>query len=183
MINTLVSADCLSCLFHRDFSCERIPEPFRMQKDVSFHVTYSAYINYIISLPAKSYIKLSAPVDKLKELAITASNELISYYLQDVAFAIAKEVFYAELYSAEASKILPTSYDGNDVKANSLLTAYNHFASYDAVLRSQLSNAGFMFTKNISSLNDKLFKVAVSLYGYAVSNKWGKEVNLVYDLN
>jgi hypothetical protein len=153
-----------------------------MQKDVSFHVTYSEYINYIISLDAESHVKLSDDLGRLKELAIVSSKELISYYLQDMAFAMCKEIYYAELYSKEASKILPCSFTGQRVNASTLLNAYNHFAQYDTVLRNQLSTAGFMFTKNISSLNAQLFKVAVSLYGFAVSKGMGEEVNLVYDL-
>lgn len=183
MISTLVNAAGLSCLLHRDYACERVPEPFRMQKDVSFYVTYSAYVNYIIALPSDTLVKLSAPVSQLKELALTSNRQLISFFLQDIAFAILKEVFYAERYNSDASKILPFSYAGIEIKATDLLCAYAaHYSPYREVLGRQLLDAGFVFTREVTGLNAKLYSMAVSLYGYALSSKHYDEVNLVYDL-
>ena len=182
MIDVYVTADSLSCLFHRDAYCESIPEPFRMQENVSFHVTYSEYVNYIVDMPDNSLVKLSESVRHLKELAASSSDALLKYFMLDMAFAIAKEVCYADSFKKKASVIVPYSYSGTVLQAQNLLTAYNYYSKFEGGLREALRSAGFNVSKNVSDLNSNLYKIAVSLYGFALSRQHLDEVNLVYDI-
>ena len=64
-----------------------------------------------------------------------------------------------------------------------MLCAYAaHYSQYREVLGRQLLDTGFVFTREVTGLNAKLYSMAVSLYGYALSSKHYDEVNLVYDL-
>ena len=182
MIDAFVKADSLSCLFHRDIASEVLPEPFRMQRDVSFHVTYSEYFSYIISLPSDSPIILSAPLQLLKELALVGNPELLRYYYLDMAFAQAKEVFFAEFFGKDASCIVPTSFNDNNIQLSSMLLAYQHYSNYYTELMRNLKASGYTFTKNVNGYNANLLKIAVILIGWSRSNKVMDEVNLICDL-
>lgn len=182
MIEQYVQANSLSCLLNRDSFVEVIPEPFRMQGMVSFRVTYSEYINYILSLPVDSGIILSNEFTYLRNLASSANPKLYAYFLQDMAFAICKELVFAEKYRQDASVILPASFNGNNVMASAYLESYRYCVEVEKELLNKVSTAGFGQLKVQRDHNRSLFKLAVILYFMSKVPTVMEEVNLVYDL-
>ena len=182
MIEQNVQANSLSCLLNADSSVELIPEPFRMQSNVLFRVTYSEYSNYILSLQNDSGIILMSNIDYLRSLASTDNPKLYSCFLKDLAFAICKELHYAERYRKDASVILPTAYNHNDLLLSMCLSNYSNCRDVEGELKYCLQTAGFELTKVKRIKNIRLFQLAVILYAMSKAPTVAKEVNLVYDL-
>jgi len=182
MIEQFVQANSLSCLLNGDSSIEIIPEPFRMQGSVSFHVTYSEYSNYILSLPVDTDIVLMSKYSYLRNLASSDNPKLYSCFLQDIAFAICKEIWFAERYRKDASIILPASFNGKNVKASDCLKTYPLCKDVELELLSRLSTQGFVLNKIERVRNIYLKNLAVVLFSISKVPVVMEEVNLVYDL-
>lgn len=182
MLEQLVQANSLSCLMNEDCTVEQIPEPFRMQGQISFRVTYSEYSNYILSLPMNSDVILMSDNSLLRNLASSGSPKLYSCFLKDLAFAICKELWYAECYNKDASVILPTAFNGNDIKLSDYLQYYSVCNGVELELVNKVHAAGYTSLKVKREHNISLFKMAVILYHMSKIPTVVKEVNLVYDL-
>lgn len=182
MIEQYVQANSLSCLLNQDKSVEIIPEPFRMQGSVSFRVTYSEYSNYILSLPKDNCIVLMSSFNNLRNLAATGNPKLYTYFLKDLAFAICKEVWFAECYQRDASVILPASFEGQSILVSDCLKSYQYCQEVEWELMNVLQTAGFELSKVKREQNVFLKQLAVILYSMSKVPKVLEEVNLVYDL-
>ena len=66
MFKQYAGVESLSCLLNEDKDFEPLPEPFRMQMHVIFHVTYSEYIKYVLSLTPDTDV--DAILDKVKDM-------------------------------------------------------------------------------------------------------------------
>lgn len=181
MLKQFVDASSLSCILNEDYDSEPIPEPFRMQRAVSFHVTYSEYINYLLSLQQDSGIVLVRDIKTLRNLAMEKNQNLYKYFLQDVAFGILKELSYAEQYARPATIILPASLNGNNVDAELCLAAFEHYKDFTAECKARVLQAGFKLPKTYRDENISLFKLAIVLYAFGKVSVSSKEVNIVYD--
>lgn len=181
MIEQCVNANSLSCLLNADYRAEQIPEPFRMQSSVSFRVTYSEYYNYILSLRDDSPVMLMCDRRYLKSLAMGQSSRLYNCYLQDMAFAICKELAYAEAYGKDATVILPTSFNGKDVLLSDCISYYELCEVEESELFLVVNNTGFMLKSIRRAHNQKLWKLAVFLFTMSKSQNIAEEVNLVYN--
>lgn len=182
MVEQFVSADSMSCLFNEDCFAESYPEPFRMQGTVSFRVVYQEYIQYILTLPHNTSVKLMTDLRILRRLASARSPMLYQHFLGDMAFAISKEVWYAEKYKKEASIILPSS---SDKYAQGVSDVLNVFAAVSALTRPLASIMGASGYDGLSPKivhNVELWRVAVYLYSLSLSRDLLVELNLVYDL-
>ena len=182
MIEQYVQANSLSCLLNEDCSAELIPEPFRCQGSISFRVTYSEYSNYILSLPSDSGIILMSDFSLLRNLASTGNPKLYACFLKDLAFAICKEIWFAEAYSKDASIILPASFNGNNVALSVYLKSYEACKAVEMELVDKVQSAGFRSLKTKRRQNKSLYQLAVILYYLSKITPGMKEVNLVYDL-
>lgn len=182
MIEQCVTASSLSCLLNGDSSVEIVPEPFRMQYAVSFRVAYSEYINYILSLKENSGIKLMSDYTYLKGLASTNNPKLYSCFLQDIVFAICKELCFAERYRRDASVILPSSYKVQSLKVTECLKSYEYCRDLEPELIDCVNKKGFLLKKVERPDNKPLLQLAVVLYQLSKVTASVKEVNLVYDL-
>lgn len=182
MLQENVTAKSLTCILNRDITIEPIPEPFRMQSEISFHVTYSEYINYILSLPQDTPVVLCKPVTLLKQLSNTSKYKLYGYYLQDIAFAICKEVYYAERHSKDASVILPASYNSSRLTVADYVQNYELCRSVENELFTEVHAAGIIIPKVKRERNLTLLKLAVCLYYVSKAQGKVKEVNLVYNM-
>lgn len=183
MIEQNVRANSLSCLLNADSSIEIIPEPFRMQGNVLFRVTYSEYSNYILSLQQDTDIILMSEVSYLRNLASTCNPKLYSCFLKDIAFAICKEISFAERYNKDATVILPSAYNHNTMLLSKCLASYEYCRHVEQELLNRLQTAGFGLTKVKRVQNTRLFQLAVILYSLSKVPNEVKEVNLVYDLS
>lgn len=182
MIEQYVQANSLSCLLNEDRMVEIIPEPFRMQGSVSFRVTYSEYINYILSLPMDSGIKLMSDFPYLRNLASTHNPKLYSCFLKDLAFAICKEIWFAESYRKDASIILPASFNNKPARVSECITSYSYCREVEPELLYKVESVGFGLQKVKREQNVHLLQLAVILYSIAKAPVVLEEVNLVYDL-
>lgn len=182
MIEQYVQANSLSCLLNQDSSVELIPEPFRMQSSVTFRVSYSEYSNYILSLPVDTRIVLMSSYRYLRNLASSSNPKLYSYFLQDMAFAICKEIWFAEKYDKDASIILPTSFKGENLKVSDCIKSYQFCLDVEQELMARLNQAGFGL-HSIKRVQNMLLKnLAVVLFAMSKAPAVLEEVNLVYDL-
>ena len=177
-----VKATSLSCMLNRNSNIELLPEPFRLQGHVAFHVAYSEYVNYIRSLDVDSPIQLSAPIARLKTLVSSQSSQLYLHYLQDMAFAIMKEVWFAEQYKTDGTIILPES-DGVVTKLSAFLNSYKYGCIKEAEFLSQVGNVGFRPNSVRRPHNVNLQKLAVCLYYLSQFPTGVSEISLVYDIS
>ncbi len=182
MIEQYVKANSLSCVLNENCSAEKIPEPFRMQGTVSFRVTYQEYVKYILSLPDKSLIVLMADISFLRTLATTNNPKLYSYFLKDLAFAICKEVWFAEAYDRDASIILPASLSSEPIGVSKYLDSYELYSYIQVELINKVIGRGFPLNTIKRTHNLVLFKIAVVIYFCSGVESLFDELNLIYDL-
>lgn len=182
MVEQYVSANSLSCLLNRNCFVELIPEPFRMQYSVSFRVAYSEYINYILSLKEDSGVKLTSDFQYLKNLVSVNHPRLYSCFLQDIAFAICKELHFAEKYNKDASVIIPTSFRNTAMKVTDCLKSYSACREVEGEMIEQVTSTGYSLKSVKRPANIPLFQLAVILYQLSKATTEVKEVSLVYDL-
>lgn len=182
MIEQFVNADSMSCLFNEDCFAEKYPEPFRMQGTVSFRVVYREYVRYILSLPPNTAVVLMHDITQLKYLATMESPLLYLRFLGDMAFAIAKEVWYAERYKKEASVLLPSNPNLSAQKVSAVLQLFSSMNAYARSLVILLDSRGYNGLSPKITHNVNLYRLSVILYGLSQSKQAVGEVNLVYDL-
>ena len=182
MLEQYATAECLSCLVNSYKELEILPEPFRMQGNVAFRVTPSAYTEFILTLTPESGVRLMTQLDVLKRLASIGSPKLYNCFLADMAFAIVKEISYAELFNRHATLILPTSQNANNVQVSYLTEMYSLLnPEVESELRTKVILFGFELPMVVSDNNIDLYKTAVVLYSLSKCNTAVSEVNLLYD--
>lgn len=177
-----VSANSLSCLLDERAGVEVYPEPFRLQPTLVFSVPYSAYRDYLLSLKDDAMIRLSGKIPFLRNLASSSNPQLYKYFLRDIAFAICKEISFAEREKTDASIILPSTIDGSQILASSCKDIMLSAGQYEVSLREKISTAGFAFPKRLRAHNEALYKVAVYLHWISQLGTLNNEVGFVWDL-
>ena len=182
MIQLYAKAENLSCLINNDNKIETIPEPFRMQENVLFKVTYSEYINFVLSLTLDSKVQLMTPTDVLLNMARTNQPKLYNHFLRDVAFAIIKEVMFAEHYKRRGTVIVPASYNNQNVMVTNMLAMFSQCANAQRELVRHIIQLGYAFPREVSPFNASLFKMSVVLYHMSLSDIPVEEMNVVYDI-
>ena len=182
MLQLYAKAENLSCLINTDSSIELIPEPFRMQPDVLFKVTYSEYVNFVLSLSLDSQVKLMTPTDVLLNMARTKQPKLYNCFLSDMAFAMLKEIMFAEHYREKATVIVPASYNRQNVGITDMLKMSPQCVSAQTDIIKRMKAMGYAYPKEVSAKNSDLFRMAIVLYHIALSDRPVEEINVVYDL-
>lgn len=181
MFKQYAGVESLSCLLNEDKDFEPLPEPFRMQMHVIFHVTYSEYIKYVLSLTPDTDVKLIADIGLLRNLAATGSPQLYKYFLADMAFAILKEVYFAETYKMQATVILPAKLDvSKKTLLSEFVTRYNECRYVQNELLIYMNEKGFGIPKRIQACNERALQTAVILFCLSKQNS-EEELNLEYD--
>lgn len=182
MVEQYASADCLSCLLNSYKQLEVLPEPFRMQDKVAFRVTPSAYTEFILTLGPSSSVRLMTQLGVLKRLASIGSPKLYNCFLADIAFAILKEISYAEVFNKYATVILPTSRTSKNVCTSYLSEVYSALnVEVENELRERVRSFGFELPMVVSTNNIDLYKSAVVLYSLSKCDTAVSEVNVLYD--
>ena len=182
MFQQYPKASNLSCLLSANKNSELIPEPFRMQPKVIFKVTYSEYINYVLSLTSAMSVKLMTSTSVLSDMATVGHPKLYNYFLKDMAFAIIKELYYASICKKTASVILPASFNNNNVGLQRLLGVYANCSAAQAELMRKCEVVGYTLPKQLLGHNAQLFQIAVVLYSISMNDNAVEEMNLVYDI-
>ena len=179
MFEQYAKVDNMSCLLSENKNAETLPEPFRMQRHVIFRVTYSEYIDYVLSLTPDSGVKLMADLGTLATMAATHHPRLYNCFLQDMAFAILKELSFAEQYKQCATVILPASFNQNNISYSSLLAAYETSRCVQNELLIYMNEQGFGIPNKVSEYNLPVLQTAVVLFFLSKKDDV-KEVNIVY---
>lgn len=131
------STDVL-CLVDLNLDNELVPEPFRMQESLCVKVTTDAYTDFILRLPdTLGSMLLPINVAEVKRYACLHSQLLYNSFLSCMAFAIVKELHFAEKYKRVCTTILPAS-----------LTAPN------ANVRAIIDTLGSYLDRHVSSILD-----------------------------
>lgn len=184
MIQQFVKANQLSCLMDVNIVSERFPEPFRLQPNVQYCVTYEEYINYVMSLRADSTVKLTQRITTLVDMAQAEQMELYNCFLECMAVAIMKELHFAETYNCAGSVIIPVA-DTNPSLCSDLLSLHWKGASEQAPVFVQFCRkfCGYYIPTKFNPKNEHLFRLAMVLFRISKLLKFkGSELNLVYDL-
>ncbi len=180
MIEQSVPYSEMSCLFQQDKDLEILPEPFRLQQNVTFYVMYSEYVKYIKSFEDLRKLKLSYDASYLRALAVSGSQKLYNCFLADMAFAICKEVSFSEECDLPASVILPAAYGVELQTVSSFASLYSNRITCEAELFSNVNKSGFVLSGKYTDRNLLLLKTAVLLYHMSKVYKGNTEINLIY---
>lgn len=182
MIEQYASSSCLSCLVNSVKELEHLPEPFRMQHNVTFRVTLSTYTEFILSITPNTGVRLMTQLGTLQQLASVRSPRLYNYFLADISFAILKEISYAENYDRYATVILPTAQNAKNVAVSYLMDMYNSVSyGVEDELRRFVLMCGYTLPIKVSTRNTDLYRTAIVLYNLSKCTTAVKEVNLLYD--
>lgn len=154
-------------------SLEEYPEPYRGNNDITLSVSFGEYLKFIDRyLEITDYLSTSTLLLKSK-LELDDRAFLVRSFYQDVACAIAKELFFSRA-EGEVTRIIHTV-DGGTVFDDDLLEVYK--ASYmPELVRAKNSlverakSAGFMYSPAALQRNRDMWFYASLLYGMASHN-------------
>ena len=155
----------LLCLMNLNPTLEPVPEPFRLQPSVALRVTFQAYIDFVNCLPTdEESIRLAGDLLATKDFARIQSPLLYNCFLRDMAFALAKELHFAEKYKGTCTLILPSS-DTARTLSNKVLNAnfLQHCSAQEQYLRNIANSYGFEVPQYISPQNVAAYRIAVYL--------------------
>jgi hypothetical protein len=176
------SYENLSCLVSADGSLELFPEPFRMQKTVIFRIPYDVYVHYLLELPKDTKVILSNDINLLQTYAEHDHPDLYKCFLQDVAFAILKELSFAEIYKQYATRIIPGAFDGYSIGVSKLIEEFPQSKSAANMLLQQAGLYNYKIPRNtVSQLNSPLYQLAVVLYQKSLSPLAVPKMDVVWD--
>ena len=152
---------CILCL---DRKLEPVPEPFRLQGSVLLRVLYREYADFIQSLPTDmESIRISGDLSVTREFARIRSPLLYNCFLRDMAFAIAKELHYAEQYQRAGTTILPTSYMADTVSYTKICMVTSQCSDVARQLSMVAESYDFPLPIRVSEQNIALYRLAVYL--------------------
>lgn len=181
MKKCLAKADNLSSLLDTQTGVEIMLEPYRLQPSVIVGVAYSEFLAYVRSLTASSQIRLISGNSRLVDFASNNNPQLYNCFLSNVAFAICKEIFYAEMFYGDGTVILPATASGaSEMPLVVFLHAFPATKSQKTEWDIFLQNAGWFTTIRRQS-NQRLKELAYCLYAASLKPvKFEGELNLGY---
>lgn len=118
----------------------------------------------------------------LRDLAATSNPKLYKFFLKDMAFAILKELSFAEPSRKKATIILPAAFNQNDLTVSKAIQSYENCGNAQNELVRICRMKGVLLPAKISEANADLFKLTVVLYFLATTPNAVTEINFVYDL-
>lgn len=151
----------LLCLMSLDKTLEPYPEPFRMQPLLCVKVSPDIYREFILKLPEGADVLITGQIEQIRHYAIIGSPLLYNCFLREMAFVIAKEVYYAEKYQKECTRIVPSSPMTRPISVPAIVaTVDSHCSEAYALLLEIMNSYNFEFNKGISVKNEQHFKLA-----------------------
>jgi hypothetical protein len=170
MQTKIVNYDALAVLLLLEKEFEPTPEVFRCQPEVKFVIPFHEYIHFVeLCLGRMDF--LATPTQELhvftREYRLgdkeEASKKLFSAFLKDMAFAVCKELYYAETSGKGATSIVHSVNTGVRLSAADIDSYYANGAVASAMtsMLQRLSCKGYAMPRQISAQNSNLFKYAV----------------------
>lgn len=172
------ATDSLACLLDLQSSLEPLPEPFRMQSNAILKLPFAVYTCYISSMKTDSELTLVDGLHVRRVLADADSPKLYQYFLKDIAFAILKELCFAERFHEKATTIIPTSDLEHKVNMQTVETIYNSCESEGIEMVRLFNEFGYVLSPKISNLNLQNYKIAVMLYHMSKFDHLPQEVGI-----
>lgn len=167
----LVRADSLATLLLLDKSLEPIPEPFRCQKNLCCIVEFEEYCKFLDRYLA-NVDYLATPTYLLKQYLRDGSEiQLRKAFYKDMAYAVCKELHYAERKHTVATRIIHTlRKDSLVTTANTLDREYLDVCN-DTVYRiyQKMDELDFALPARFHSENFALWQYANLLYHHGTS--------------
>ena len=181
MRKCLATAGCMSVLFDSRFGIECMPEPFRLQADLLIGVSFPEYCKFVNSLSIDSGVQLITGTQQTVNLRETNVDALYVTFLRNMAFAILKEIHFAECALTEATMLLPVSSSSQGLSFVTYLQRTATLPLFTSELRSLVEPTGYWHENLRMEKNNLLFLLANRLYAIARgSGAWG-ELNLTVE--
>jgi len=181
MIIQYAPANSLACLFSYAKKCEELPEPFRMQRSVSFRVLYDNYADFVLSLPEDTMVELATSIPDIQRAIAQGGFLSYSFFLKDMAFAIMKELHFAERYKRLSTIILPAAFGVESTPISAFAAKYNLTTGAEGSLLRAVREKGFVVKTPVTSGNRILYNTAVVLY-FISQNTVRTQIDLNYDI-
>lgn len=170
-----VGNDNLAPILLLDKEMEEIPEPFRMQNNVLLIVSFNEYLAFI-----KNYLDkvdyLSTPTSMLKRYVDRNDiPELTKAFFRDMAYAVAKELHYAEAVKKEATFIIHEMDCTNVLSTSQVQSMFMGIKAYtETEIYTYMQAKDFGLPRFFQEKNLFLWQYANVLYYFskALGNSW-----------
>ncbi len=164
MIEYYAKGSDLLCILCLNPALEPLPEPFRLQESVLLRVTFHDYVDFIHSLQFEAgSLMLAGDLNVTRRFAQLRSPLLYNCFLRDMAFALGKELSYAEHYSKHGTAIVPTSDTQLTISKAAYAGAAQRCASLHRQMQDVLKSYGYSLPASVSSCNSDLYDLALYL--------------------
>lgn len=167
-----LSSDVLATVLILDKILEPTPEPFRGQPDVHFVIDFNEYIKFIRTELGTEHDWLYTPtavlLHHIRELdqrnSESARKYLFKAFLQDMAFAVMKEVYISDALGKRATVIThTTSLSQMKLGPNDYRMYFANVKGYsDGRLSEYLSRNGYAL-RSVSGPNVPRYQYAIAL--------------------
>lgn len=171
MINKVVSYESLAVLLLLEKDFEPTPEVFRCQPKVKLTIPFDEYLNFVeyelgvvdfLATPSK---ELQALVREYRLGNEDSGKKLFSAFLKDMAFAVCKELYYAESLGKGATSIVHSVHAGTEMSEQDIETYFANVVNQVVPkLVKGLSCKDYAMPNQISAQNAIHFKYAVVMY-------------------
>ena len=181
MYTCTAKAGCMAVLLDTRIGIEQAPEPFRLQPDLILTVPYSEYTKYVHSLSLDSQtVRLFSNTRATVNLSIASPERLYNTFMRDLAFAIVKEIYYAECLKENATVIVPSSERAAPMSWTVFLQKSSKMQSNMYELLDRVGKLGY-HCKAVKNVHNKLLlDIADRLYTISKSESIQGELNLAY---
>lgn len=159
-----MSRDAMTAILQQSRSQELFPEPFRLQENTAFLVSFDVYIEYVKSLSDDSPVQLTYGIPYLRTLVASSNTRMYSAFLADMAFAICKEISFSEEWYKPSSLILPTDSRSTPRTVSDFAQMYSSALVCEEELFDRINRFGYKLKRKLTERNTQLFHMAVLLY-------------------
>jgi len=176
-----ISPSEMSCVLFMSKDLEPFPEPFRLQRDVTFLVCYHKYQSFLVSLRPEVDEYLCRPVRDLQRMLANKDARLFNYFLEDFSYALMREIHFSQTYGLAPSYILPTSLCDRKMSVDEIIANYAYVGAEEGELLKYMKEKGYAVSPRNLSLGKSqlMYKLAVSLFYLATGKETVVEFSAV----
>lgn len=176
MVEVYVEPSSLSSILVLDKELEPKPDMFRLQPNVVFKISFVNYLTYIRNLKITDNI-LMTKMETLKELISLYDRgekprngiDIQAAFIYNIAFAVGKELHFAQKYGRGASNIFHTLSSGDILTKADVEEYYGMVDNDDIIYYLQtLKSRGFPIERPIPENILFNWKYAVICYSFAI---------------
>lgn len=178
---TEVNTTEMSCILLMCKDLEKLPEPFRMQDNVTFLVSYQKYCDYLLTLRPRVDDYLCRPIEDLQKLVRDSSPILFNRFLEDMSYAIMRELHFSQAFAGKPTMLLPKSNNAMTMTIDECNVNFQHaYKEEKWLLTTMARNEYPVSVQNLSQGKSlMMYRLAVSLYYLSTSEKAVVEFSLL----